>query len=149
YIAVRDVSRPLNLSELVQANLGHAIEPGTHLLRTFPSRPNHESVKQGTPFAMAVFHYQSRSELEFDAAAPLLTYSRPKGCYPAGERILLDFYVSNGEMGEGEGQPQVRYSVGQSAQGPLARGTLTQWVPYWIENLPPGEHPVHLELLKD
>lgn len=150
YIALRDLSGTLNLNEIVQEHLGHELGSGTHVIRMFPSRGHHESVKEGTPFAMTVFSYEERSEgFEFDADAPLLTYSRPKGCYPAGERILLDFYVTNAEMGEEDGNVQVRYTIGANDEGSLARGTFTEWVPYWIENLPPGEHPVTLELVQN
>jgi hypothetical protein len=145
YIALRDVGGQLNLNEIVQQNLGHELAAGTHVLRLFPSRAHHESVKEGSPFAMTVFSYQERTDgFEFDAEAPLLTYSRPKGCYPSGERVLLDFYVTNAEMGEEEGQVQVRYSIDEQVSG-----NLTSWVPYWIENLQPGEHAVTLELLQN
>src|SRR4029450_5299546 len=58
YIAVRDLSKPINLNELAQQTLGHDLPPGTHVLRMFPSRAQHESVKEGKSFALIVFHYQ-------------------------------------------------------------------------------------------
>ncbi len=142
YIALRDVSGTLDLNELAEEHLGHDLAPGTHVIRMFPSRGHHESVKQGTPFAMTVFSYQERTEgFEFDTDAPLLTYSRPKGCYPAGERVLLDFYLTNVDELSAEGH-RVRYAIDGEVTG-----EITEWAPHWIENLQPGEHQVELSLL--
>jgi hypothetical protein len=137
YIAVRDVSAPIDLNALVQENLQHELAPGSHVVRVFPSRAHHESVKLPGAFAMVTFHVGERTEgFELDASAPLLTYSRPKGCYPAGERILLDYFLTNA----GEGMT-VQYSVAG------ASGALGEWVPYWIENLAEGQHDVTLRLV--
>ena len=142
YIAVRDVSEPLNLNELVRENLGHDLEEGSHVVRVFPSRDHHESVKTDGAFAMTTFHYRSPSEgFEFDADAPLLTYSRPKGCNAAGERILLDFYLTNVDLAE-DGM-RVRYNI----DGALT-GDIVEWVPHWIENLPAmPQHTIQLQLV--
>ncbi|MFW6051187.1 MAG: hypothetical protein ACODAU_08430 [Myxococcota bacterium] len=141
YIAVRDVRKPLNLNELVEEHLDGELEEGTHVVRTFPSRANHESVKEGTPFQMVVFHYKEKSDdWELDAKAPLLTYSRPKGCYPAGERVLLDFYLTNVEELSEDGH-KVRYTIGD------VTGDITEWKPHYIENLQEGEHEVRLQLI--
>ena len=141
YIAVRDVSHPLDLTELVRDNLHHELAPGSHVVRVFPSRPTHESVKQGAPFAMVVFHVGQRTDgFEFDDDAPLLTYSRPKGCYLAGERVLLDFYLSNVDALSDDGF-RVRYSVDDVS------GEITEWAPHYIENLQPGSHTIDLTLL--
>ncbi|HEY8432336.1 MAG TPA: hypothetical protein VIL20_28380 [Sandaracinaceae bacterium] len=140
YIAVRDVSQPINLNQLVQQNLGHELAQGTHVVRVFPSRGHHESVKTDGAFAVVVFHYGAPTEgFSFDPSAPLLTYSRPKGCNPAGERVLLDFYLSNVELSR-DGH-RVRYEI--DGEG----GEITEWVPHWIENLPIGEHTIRLTLV--
>lgn len=142
YIAVRDVSQPINLSELVQESLGHPLAEGTHVVRVFPSRGHHESVKQAGAFASVVFHVGQPTEgFTFDERAPLLTYSRPKDCNPADERILLDFFLSNVELAE-DGN-RVRYDIDAGA----VTGDITTWVPHWIENLPVGEHTVQLTLV--
>lgn len=139
YIAIRDLSQPLDLGALVQQNLGHELAEGTHVLRMFPSRGHHESVKTPGAFAMVVFHYRSRTEgFAFDPATPLLTYSRPKGCNPAGQRVLLDFYLTNTEIGA-DGN-RVHWTIDDRS------GDITQWVPHWIENLGEGEHRISLEL---
>jgi len=141
YIAVRDVSSPLNLNELVQENLGHELSEGTHVVRVFPSRGHHESVKTEGAFAMVQFDYRSGTDdFEFDADAPLLTYSRPKGCSTAGERLLLDFYVSNVELAE-DGH-RVHYNIDDAIEGHIAT-----WAPHYIENLPARSHTITLRLV--
>ena len=141
YIAVRDVSEPLDLNALVQENLGHELSEGTHVVRVFPSRGHHESVKQDGAFAMVTFHYRSQTEgFELDADAPMLTFSRPKGCYPVGERVLLDFYMSHAELAE-DGL-RVRYDLDGAIQG-----DITSWVPHYLENLPALEHTLQLQLV--
>lgn len=139
YIAIRDLTQPLDLNALVQQHLGHELGEGTHVLRMFPSRAHHESVKDPGAFAMVVFHYRSRTEgFEMDPTAPLLTYSRPKGCNPLGQRVLLDFFLTNAQLGP-DGH-RVHWNLdGQE-------GDITQWTPHWIENLPEGEHSLTLEL---
>jgi hypothetical protein len=142
YIAVRDVSEPIDLNALVQTNLGHELAAGTHVVRVFPSHNHHESVKDGTPFAMVVFHYQSRTEgFALDPRAPLLTYSRPKGCNVAGERVLLDFYLANVDALAADGT-RVHYAIDGEVSG-----DIVQWAPHYIENLPVGEHTVELVLV--
>jgi hypothetical protein len=142
YIAVRDVSQPLNLSQLVHDNLGHDLAPGTHVVRAFPSRGHHESVKTPGAFAMVVFTLGQPTEgFSFDPNAPLLTYSRPKGCYPAGQRVLLDFYLTNTEISESGNH--VHYVLDHGG----LEGDITEWTPHWIENLPAMEHTIELSLV--
>lgn len=140
YIAVRDVSQPLNLNALVQENLGHELAEGTHVVRVFPSRGHHESVKTAGAFASVTFNYHTATEgFSFDASAPLLTYSRPKGCSTTGQRLLLDFYVSNTELAE-DGH-RVHFNIDDAVEG-----DITSWVPHWIENLPAQSHTITLSL---
>jgi hypothetical protein len=141
YIAVRDISQPLDLSALVQENLGHPLAEGSHVVRVFPSRAHHESAKTAGAFAVTTFHLVAASEgFQFDVRAPLLTYSRPKGCNPVGERVLLDFYVSNVELAA-DGH-RVRAQIDGETVGEIG-----QWVPHWIEGLRAGEHEVRLTLI--
>lgn len=141
YIAVRDVAGALDLNALVLQNLGHELAEGSHVVRVFPSRAHHESVKTPGAFASVVFHYRSRTDgFTFDPSAPLLTYSRPKGCAVAGSRLLLDFYLANTEIAEGGNR--VRYSIDDAIEG-----DITTWAPHFIENLPVRSHTIHLTLV--
>lgn len=144
YIAVRDVSREFDLAALVRDNLGHDLQPGSHVVRVFPSRPTHESVKTEGAFATFTFVYGAPTEgFSFDAAAPLLTFSRPKGCNVQGTRILLDFYLTNVPALAADGY-RVHYTIdGNNA------GDITNWAPHYIENLMPGEHTIQLQLTRN
>jgi hypothetical protein len=140
YIAVRDVSKPIDLRALVQKELGHELAEGTHVLRAFPGRGHHESVKEAGAFDERTFSFKIKSpDFKFDAKAPLLTFSRPKGCVDLGARALLDFYVLNAKLGATE--YRVRYAI----DGTLG-GDIVSWTPHFIENLPEGEHKIELQL---
>jgi hypothetical protein len=75
----------------------------------------------------------------FDPAAPLLTFSRPKGCNVSGTRVLLDFFVSNATLAPD--QFRVRYTLDGTT------GTITSWTPHFLENLTDGSHELRIELL--
>lgn len=136
YVAIRDAGAAIDLATVV----GHPIAEGTHVVRMFPSRGHHESVKDAGAFAVLVFHYGHATEgFAFDPSAPLLTYSRPKGCNVAGERVLVDFFVSNTTLAA-DGN-HVRWTLdGRS-------GDITSWVPHWIDGLAEGSHTLRLQLV--
>ena len=139
YIAVRDTSKPIDLRALVEKELGHDLAEGTHVLRAFPGRGHHESVKDTGAFDVKMFHFKKKTpDFKFDVKAPLLTYSRPKGCVDLGARVLLDFYTSNIKLGAD--QARVHYTIDDVA------GDITGWTPHYIENLPEGEHRIELAL---
>lgn len=143
YIAVRDVSHEFDLAALVHDNLGHDLAPGTHVVRIFPSRPTHESVKTDGAFAMFTFVYGAPTQgFSFDATAPLLTFSRPKGCNVTGNRVLLDFYLTNVPALSADGL-RVHYTIDEIS------GDITSWVPHFIENLLPGQHTIRLQLMRN
>jgi hypothetical protein len=140
YIAIRDVTKPIDLGALVQQELGHPLSEGTHVLRTFPGRGHHESVKEPGAFDIKVFHYKSKTaDFKFDPKAPLLTYSRPKDCSDAGSRVLLDFFVSNTKLGPTDSR--VHYVIDANVSGDIVAFT-----PHYVENLPAGEHTLQLTL---
>lgn len=142
YRAEYDVSRVLPVE---------VTEPGFHLLRAFPSRQWHESVKTENAFAMSWFFVpregseaDTAPEPAFDTEAPLLTYSRPKGTY-AGEdadSVMVDFYLSNVTIGSGPDQHRVRLTVDDTLSW-----DLTRWTPHFLLGLPEGDHSVRLELV--
>lgn len=115
---------------------------GHHVMLAFLSRSYHESLKQDKAYVLKEFCIGRNCENSFDAKAPHLFFSRPKGEYNGAKetnRLLLDFYLINCTL---------------SADGYKVRATingetfmLTQWVPYLIEGLKPGEVKVKLELL--
>lgn len=136
YVAYYDLSQPLKIDNLT---------PGTHVIRVFPSRHYHLSIKQPGAFDMVTFHVGKEPSGAAKAAAvdprrPLLTYSRPKGEYPyeARDAILLDFYLTNARLGP---KQRVVYSVDGEET------TLTEWKPVILPALEPGEHEIGLKLV--
>jgi hypothetical protein len=142
YLPVHDVSEPVDLGALLAAS-GVELTAGWHLVRGFLARATHESVKRDGAYDSFAFYYGEAPErVEWDSLAPTLTYSMPQGCFAGedAERVLLDFYVTNADLGE-HGH-RVRVSIDG-----VEVASLDEWVPYHITGLAPGEHRVHLELL--
>lgn len=122
------------------------LEPGLHVLRAFPSRSWHESVKSEGAFASTWFTVGDTAAAEsWDPGAPRLTYSRPKGSYSgsAADSIMVDFYLTNVRIGAGQDQHKVRLTVDDSLMW-----TLTRWAPHYVVGLPSGEHSFELELVQ-
>jgi hypothetical protein len=140
--AVRDVSKAFALDERYEKETGEPLSEGTHILRVFLSRPNHESVKVPSAFDSIVFHHRSRTAgWSFDRDRPMLTYSRPQGCASDPDR-LLDFVVTNIN-----GLSRKGYRVQYVIDG-VHFGTLFSWTPYQIRDLSQGKHAIRLTLLR-
>ena len=119
---------------------------GYHTLRVFASRSWHESIKSSGSFKAVTFLVEDTTAPPPEnqpaaAGRPLLTYSRPKGEYQGEQAraIMVDFYLSNVVIGP-EGH-KVRLTVDSVST------VLTDWVPYLVTGLKPGEHTFKLELL--
>lgn len=133
YRAIYETDRVIELADL---------SPGPHLLRAFPSRQWHESVKSPGAFAMTHFFVRDTANgLRLDPDAPLLTYSRPKGAYegPDADSVMVDFYLTNATLGED-------HSVRLVVDDTIAF-ELDEWVPYYLVGLEEGEHEIGLQLL--
>lgn len=140
--AIRDVSKPIALDERYEKETGQPLSEGTHIVRVFLSRSNHEGVKVPSAFDSVVFHYRSKTKgWSFDANRPMLTYSRPEGCASDPDR-LLDFVVTNVN-----GLSRKGYRVQYLIDGVHA-GTLFSWSPYQIRDLSEGKHTLRLTLLR-
>jgi hypothetical protein len=126
-----------------------SIPKGTHTLRIFPARSWHESIKEPGAFAMVTFHVGEKDGKYAPVpGAPLLTWSRPKGKYPAAEaqKILFDFYVTNCTVAAKSvpGSCQVRYRLDDRPEV-----TVDRWEPMWWEGLAPGKHEYVIGLTRD
>jgi hypothetical protein len=134
YIPIYDVSKPVMLDD---------VAPGAHVLRAFPSRPWHESIKS-SPDAFAIVRFvvgEDDGKWAYDPEKPILTQSRPKGTYAGeqGKRILFDYYLTNAELSENG------YRVRWTLDG--EEHFATDWQPLWWENLAPGDHELSMELV--
>ena len=121
------------------------LEPGMHVIRTFPVRSYNESVKSDRAFTASTFYYQTRKDnAAVDLSKPYLTYNEPQGEYDYNKKniqpILLDFYLTNCQISK-DGY-KVRLTIDNSDTR-----VLTSWQPYYIYGLGKGMHRIRLELL--
>lgn len=134
YVPIYDDDRVIDISGL---------DPGAHVLRAFPARSWHESVKRDSAFAIRKFYVNDTTpDVDWTSDTPLLTYSRPKGLYrgPGADSIMVDFFVTNAELG-----PDA-HSVRLTVDDTLVY-TLEEWKPYYLLGLESGEHTVKMDLL--
>ncbi len=142
YQAVYDLSKPLVFNDL---------EPGTHTIRAFASRPWHESFKNEGAFAQTTFHVLTKTQDNSpDPDLPLLTYSRPQGVYGA-EPILLDFYLTNAPLhlvAQADEQDDIAdWRIRCTVNGD--RFILDRWQPIYLKGFRPGKNWVQLEYLDE
>lgn len=120
------------------------LQPGMHVIRTFPVRSYNESVKSDKAFAASIFYYQERkNDPQIDLSKPYLTYNEPQGEYDSkksNQPILLDFYLTNCELSK-DGY-KIRLTIDNNVQR-----TLTSWQPYYIYGLKKGMHKVRMILI--
>ncbi len=142
YQAIYDISKPITLEDL---------EPGTHTLRVFASRPWHESFKNEGAYAQTTFHlFTKTNKNNPDPNLPLLTYSRPKGEYFA-EPIMLDFYLTNAPLhlvAQESLKDQIndwRVQVTVNSQS----FTLENWQPIYLKGFKKGINWVQLAFLDE
>ena len=123
------------------------LEPGVHTVMAFLSRSYHESVKAPSAAVLTEVTVGSEGdqatddEGSFDAAAPHLFYSRPKGTYVGADtkKLMLDFYLANITL-SADGYRVIANVEGQEF-------VLDTWQPYVIEGLKLGEVTVDLRLV--
>ncbi len=123
-------------------DISASLKPGHHVLLAFLSRSYHESLKAKNAFIVKEFDAGKKGIDQFDAKAPQIFYSRPKGEYVGKketQKVLLDFYLINCELSE------KGYKVKATVNG--NEFVLTKWEPYFMEGLSLGDNKVKLELL--
>lgn len=140
YQAVYDLSKPLVLNNL---------EPGTHTLRVFASRPWHESFKNEGAYTQVSFHvFTKTQENSPNPDLPLLTYSRPQASYGA-EPIMLDFYLTNAPLHlVAQDQDDVTdWRIRCTVNGESF--VIDRWQPIYLKGFKPGKNWVQLEFLDE
>ena len=123
-------------------NIPADVKPGHHVLLAFLSRSYHESLKHKKAYVLKEFNVGSEAKDDFDANAPHVFLSRPKGEYVGEQetgKVMLDFYLVNCDLSPNG------YKVRATING--TEFTLTKWEPYLISGLPLGESKVKLELI--
>jgi hypothetical protein len=130
----------------------HNVSPGPHVIRVFPAYAWHESVKQQQALGLVRFFVKEKTgSLPIDLNKPMMIYSTPVGSHQADEKlhgqpypgILIDWFLQNVTLGSRTG-----YTVRISVDG-KALTNMKEWRPHYIQGLPPDEHRIKLELLKN
>ncbi|XZN93979.1 MAG: hypothetical protein ACM65M_17670 [Microcoleus sp.] len=142
YQAVYDTNQPLELSDL---------EPGTHTLRVFASRPWEESFKNDGAYAQTTFHVFTKTENNNpDRNLPQLTYNQPQDTYGA-EPIMLDFYLTNAPLhliAQENSQDEILdWKIRATVNGESF--TIDQWQPIYLKGFKPGKNWVQLEFIDE
>jgi hypothetical protein len=142
YQAVYDTREPLAIADL---------EPGTHTLRVFASRPWEESFKNDGAYAQTTFHiFTKTQENNPDRTLPLLTYNQPQDTYGA-EPIMLDFYLTNAplhlEAQENSQDEILDWKIRATVNGESF--AIDQWQPIYLKGFKPGKNWVQLELIDE
>jgi hypothetical protein len=142
YKAVYDTREPLAIADL---------EPGTHTLRVFASRPWEESFKNNGAYAQTTFHiFTKTQDNNPDRALPLLTYNQPQDTYGA-EPIMLDFYLTNAPLhsvAQENSQDEILdWQIRATVNGESF--TIDQWQPIYLKGFKPGKNWVQLEFIDE
>ncbi len=142
YKTVYDTSQPLELSDL---------EPGTHTLRVFASRPWEESFKNEGAFAQTTFHvFTKTQDNNPDRTLPQLTYNQPQDTYGA-QPILLDFYLTNAPLhlaAQENSQDEILdWKIRATVNGEVF--AIDQWQPIYLKGFKPGKNWVQLEFIDE
>jgi hypothetical protein len=142
YYEVYDASQPLTLDDL---------EPGTHSLRVFASRPWHESFKNGGAYAQTTFHVFTKTpENNPSGDRPLLTYNWPRDTVRA-EPVLLDFYLTNAPLHlvaqERADDDILDWKIRCTINGQSF--VFDQWGPIYLKGFKPGKNWVQVELIDE
>ncbi|MFI5180897.1 MAG: hypothetical protein ACHQPI_05865 [Thermoanaerobaculia bacterium] len=123
------------------------VPKGTHTIRVFAVRPWGESIKEPGAFAMATFNVvEADGRNTPDPKLPLLTVSRPKGKYPKGQNVFLDFFVTGCTVADHTvpDSCRVRYRIGDFPEVILDKPD-----PVWLKDLPVGKHAFIVGLTRD
>ena len=142
YQAVYDTNQPLELSDL---------EPGTHTLRVFASRPWEESFKNDGAYAQTTFHvFTKTQDNNPDRTLPQLTYNQPQDTYGA-EPIMLDFYLTNAPLhltAQENSQDEILdWKIRATVNGETF--AIDQWQSIYLKGFKPGKNWVQLELIDE
>lgn len=126
---VYDLSQPLVFKDL---------EPGTHTIRAFATRPWSESFKNPDAFAQTTFHIFTKTTDNHPLPnQPLLTYGQPQGVFGT-DTVLIDFYLSNLPADATNWRALV------SVNG--SEFKIDDWQPFYVKGLKPGKNWVQMQL---
>ncbi|MDJ0570849.1 MAG: hypothetical protein QNJ53_17640 [Pleurocapsa sp. MO_192.B19] len=137
---IYDLDKPIILENL---------NPGTHSIRVFASRPWGESFKNEGAYAQTTFSVLTETNNNRpEPNLPLLTYSKPTGTYGA-EPFMLDFYLTNAPLhAVAQNDPELKdWRVKTTVNG--TSFILENWQPIYLTGLNKGENWIKLELIDE
>jgi hypothetical protein len=135
----------VKLSDLTN---GEALAEGQHILVSFPSRANHESVKTAGALAITEFWVGKKGDKAQDVGKAMLIYSRPKGKYEGdmANHVLVDFQLANEKLSATGDHAHITVT-GPGIDTPLSADATQFGPPFYLDNLHDGSYSVKLELL--
>jgi len=146
YKPLYDTKAPVKLSDLMN---GDPINEGEHILVAFPSRGNHESVKNlKDALAILSFWVGKKGTTPTDLKKPMLIFSRPKGDYKGmqASHVIVDFQLANVTLAEGKEHVHITVT-GPGIADKLEAKAEKFGPPYFLDNLQNGAYTVKLELM--
>jgi hypothetical protein len=135
----------VKLSELTG---GDPLAEGQHILVSFPSRANHESVKTPGALAITEFWIGKKGEKAQDIGKPMIIYSRPKGEYKGdmANHVLIDFQISNAKLSPSGDHAHITVT-GPGIDNSLTADATQFGPPFYLDGVRDGSYSVKLELL--
>lgn len=144
YVRIDDLKRGVRLGDLVDAR---ELGPGQHFVAALLARGNGETVKPSgkkVPAAMVSFFVDNKKQVQWKEGSPLLIYSVPRNGPAPKEGLLVDFYVLNTQIKQGN------MVVHTSVSGPGLRAgeSLSEWKPWRVKNARPGLYVIQVGLFQ-
>jgi len=126
---------------------GEALAEGQHVLASFPSRANHESVKTPGALSIVQFWIGKKGEKAQDVTKAMLIYSRPKGDYKGdmANHVLVDFQLANDALAPDKDHVHISVT-GPGIEGEKGADATKFGPPFYLDNLQDGSYSVKLEL---
>ena len=147
YKPIYDTKAPIKMSDLTG---GEALADGQHILVSFPSRANHESVKTAGAIAITEFWVGKKGEKAQDPSKAMLIYSRPKGEYKGemASHVLVDFQLAGTTLAPDKDHVHIGVTgPGIDPDKGLSADATKFGAPFYLDNLQDGSYSVKLELL--
>lgn len=148
YKRIDDAKAPIKLKDI---DPSYTLTEGQHVLVAFPSRPTHESVKpagKASPVAVQTFWIGKKGTPGWKPTDPTFVYSRPKGANDGPlppEGLLLDFYLLNAELGDGQHRLEATLTGPGVENGKTVM--IKDWKPWRIKNARDGKYNLKMKLL--
>lgn len=118
-----------------------------HHVLVFLSRSYHMSIKSKGAAALYTFKIDENGKLQKmdNPSTPMVFYSRPKGDYLGKDtkNLLFDFYVWNANLA----QDGYKVKANIKGNGLDTTMTITDWKPYFLQNMPMGKPSITLTLV--